>query len=202
MAQEAGPRVIPPGGFSYPETPGFPPLKAGSKEELIDAITQDRIANGRPVGDPENDFREHVIRNYPDHSGAVTMDRPPISPDAVARNLRERVTQWAATRYAIRAAGGPDLVSQEEADRRASICASCPANQAPPDDCAPCIKNNERTAFLLRQGKSTKVQVAACSITGQDNQSACFMPKEMLNHRGRYLEELKEKTPHCWLIDL
>lgn len=202
MIDALAPRLVPARQWHYPERPGQEPIRAGSYSELVDALIQDRVDNQKTIGDPENDIRLYILKNFPDSASSVPSNQAAIPKETLSRNLRERVQSWLGVRYALRAGGNDVLVSQEEAERRAQICAKCPANKEVPNDCPPCRANNNRTGFLLRQGQQTETQVKFCEITGQCNSTASFLPEKMLKHRNRYLGELKEKAPACWLLNL
>lgn len=200
MPEECGPRNVIPGGWSYPE--GDKRITSTGFNELVDALTKDRTQNGRPIGDPIGDIRAYVLREFPQYAGSVSVARPPVDEDALANNLRERVTVWSSNRYALRTSGHTELVSQEEANRRAEICQVCPKNQDYPHDCPSCVTALERTLFLLRQGKTSNPPLKACEITGQDNNTAVFLPDSMLQHRKKFQTQLEDEVPQCWLLSL
>lgn len=201
MSSDCGPRAVPPFGWHYPEESDGEPIKADSFDKLIDAVTQHRLNNKKTMGDPAYDIRAYVSKHWPQHIGSVSIARPKIEEENPLVNQRERVRQWIANRYALRAGGHTTLVDQETVEARAKICSTCPQNQAYRNDCPPCVEELKRTKFLLTQGETTGFELKACAITGQDNEPACFLPSTMLRHADKYQDELAEKAPHCWLLN-
>lgn len=192
-----GPRIIPPGGWHYPEHgETAPPIKAGSLEELVDAITTDRIANKREIGDPLYDVRNFVIKNHPHMEGAVAVSRPEIAQRPGGNNLRERVTIWASKVYHRRMGGNSPLASQEEAEARAETCETCPHNQKINQDCAPCVREMSRDLFNIRQGHniSRPDKVHGCDILGHDNNTAAFVTSLLPSQK----ERLGDTPEFCW----
>lgn len=191
-------RAVPPGGWKFLDGGNW--IQGHDYESLIDAIIEDRAKNQRPIGDPPKEFQTYVVRSWPHFAGSVSPFTSPVKQAPGNKGkLRERVTQWLANRYSLRASGHTELVSEEEANRRAKICSTCPQNKKVPNDCPPCIQNNNRTSFLLREGKATSVPVEACALMGHDNQTAVFLPEKMLAHRKGYLEEAPS---FCWMKTL
>lgn len=167
------------------------PITASDYESLIDAIIKDRANNQRPIGDPPREYQAYVVKHWPHFAGAAS---PTISSPVKTegKTLRERVTNWLANRYSQK--GNSELVSEEEAERRAKICSQCPHNQEEGNDCPPCVKNNQRISFLLREGRQTATPIKACEIMGQDNSAAVWLPIKMLN-----LSKVSEAPDFCWM---
>ncbi len=100
-------------------------------------------------------------------------------------------TTWLATWLTT----GAKLVPQEEANRRASICATCPYNVSV-SGCAVC-----RTSIGILRNKLMKVDpttsndsLKACGVCGCDLKTITHVPIETLQHRGLDYS----KVPWCW----
>jgi hypothetical protein len=94
--------------------------------------------------------------------------------------------------------GGAQLVTQEEANRRAAICATCPYN-VPVSGCGVC-----RTSIGILRDKLMKVDptpsdstLNACGVCGCDLKTITHVPIETLQHRGLDYS----KAPWCWQND-
>lgn len=193
--------VVPPGGkgWHYPQH-GIPqPITGGNYDELITNITNARIHNQIKLGNVERDFEEWFCKT---HSHLCDANSPPIQPEAEtddpAQIFRERVASFAGNRYQY--AGSIELESADEANRRAGICSTCPANQSWADGC-PCVETTQRTLVLLTQNQETEPSLKGkgCFITGQSNEAAVWFGPKLLNHRKRYMDKLPN---FCWLRDL
>lgn len=190
-------RAVPPNGFHFPDAGRV--LVGDDYDSLITAIIDDRVKNRRPIGDPQKEYLAYVTAHWPHYSGSAAYVVKAGDPTNIQStgNLRERVTQWLANRYSLRASGNETLLDETEAERRAQICQACPHNQEVPQDCPPCIKEVNRVSFVLREGRDTPTKVKACELMGHDNRAAVFLPEKMLAHRSQY------KIPsNCWMRDL
>jgi hypothetical protein len=99
---------------------------------------------------------------------------------------------WLATWLA----GGHKLVSQEEAVRRAAICATCPYN-VPVSGCAVCRTSIGVLRNKLMQVDPTPSDAAlnACGVCGCDLKTITHVPLETLQHRGLDYS----KIDWCWV---
>jgi hypothetical protein len=189
--------MVPPNGWHYqqPYQGVLRKIEGSGYTDLIDQITKYRIDHGITLGNPENDYEAWLCSNYPANCNRSTQEAP--AETKKPRTFRERVTSWAANRYAR--AGTVNLVSQEVANQRAEICSTCPYNQAWREGCPPCIEATDRTLLLIRQNKKPERAVLGCAIAGHDNSAACFMPEPLLRHRKAYTDQL---PGFCWLRQL
>lgn len=194
--------VVPPFGWRFPRN--YPAIddkwiESDTFENLITGVTNYRIANQRKLGNPGADIESYICSTYPQQ---CNLSQPPVSDTFVednpeGANFRERVTQWSANRYAR--VGSIALVEQDEANRRAAICLTCPQNQEWRIGCPPCISATERTLVLLRQNQNAEPTTLGCALSGQDNATAVWMPESLLKHRVQYLDSLPD---HCWMKTL
>ena len=123
--------VVPPGGWRYRQTETGLELKAATLGLLVDLVSSHRAANKLPAGNPRAEIQVYVCAQLPvgsedcvgelegsDHDNDIALKRD-FTMDDVKRFL-------VAAKEAL---GRKGLVGQEEADRRAGICAACPMNQ-------------------------------------------------------------------------
>lgn len=186
-------RVVPPfPGWAipqgWPNSSVAPYIKGNSYENLIEQIVDYRIANDEPIGQPEKDIEDFFALAHPN----TRLLKPVPRESAKPKTLRERVTSWAANRYQQ----GFTLVSQETAEARAKICASCPQNVEWSDNCAPCMANARRQILIINQGNTVAENLGACNVCGHANMAAVWLPDEGLTRSKLF----KDETPAlCWL---
>jgi hypothetical protein len=114
------------------------------------------------------------------------------------QRIWDQGTRFFQTVKSTIAAGGK-LVSQEEAERRASICAKCPLNQEGLTNCISC-KGKSIIADMLgfSIGRSTPIddQLKVCNVCGCANKIKIWFPRESMLHKD--LEPLWPETG-CWM---
>jgi len=192
MPSPQGISVVPAEAYIYQDKNMPRPIEATDEVSLAQALRDYRIANGIPVGDPATDVAVSIASRLPQYH------EPP--PHAVSiinpKTLRDRVTSWLSERFAGAHAGALQLVSDEEANRRAEICARCPRNQEWRHGCPPCVNNNERIVLLMTQGQFTGFRqvLNACEVFGHELNSAVKLDKKHLNDSGK-----EEAPPQCWM---
>lgn len=184
--------MVPPGRvYVYPEGS----LVADTPEQLVSKLSEYRMENNLPQGDPARDVERELKKQDP--SGRYFIATTPEPPK---RSILDRVVSFIGGVYAK---PPEQLVPETEANRREAICAACSQNKPIGGPCAPCITKVEQDAFKITQGRQPSFgSLGGCDITGQHNRIACQLPPNLLNRRTRFLDELKEKAPQCWLIDL
>jgi hypothetical protein len=170
------------------------PIEAAGFAELVTALEGYRIANGIPVGDPKGDILAYIAKKtYRSNIPDAHQPQPSTEP----KTLRDRVTQWLSDRFMGAQSRSLQLVDEQEAQRRADICVSCPRNQTWKVGCPPCISNNERVVLLLTQGKqvSNSSLLLGCESCGHDNESAVWLQRELLGQVG------EDAPTYCWMRD-
>jgi hypothetical protein len=184
-----GMSVVPHGDWKFHQrlpNGGFKTFVGLSEDDLFKQVRQFRLNNNIDLGNLEFEIKQGI-------SG------PSHKVNEAGYSLRERVTHWKMNRYNQRLS----FVDQDEAERRAAICADCPYNKVDyADSCAECHAGVERDLYAMRQGRSTEYRLGACAITGQPNHTAVHLTEAGLKHRIRYTEALRERHPSCWLLTL
>ncbi len=163
-------------------------------QEVINKVQSFRQDADLDIGDPNREVNDYLCKLWPH----LCRQEDTVEADESAENktLRQRSSNWKFNRYA-QSHENKDLVEPEIAEGRAKICATCPKNQSNRDGCTPCVVDNDRVFFMLRQGQSTETKVGGCEVTGQDNETAAFFTKPMLAYAKKYKDELPS---HCWLL--
>lgn len=191
------PGVVPPGGFYF--FSGESKIIAPTLEDLITAVTNDRINNNHPIGNPALDINEAICSNFPASciemvSDCAAEERDLASP--LGRTLLDSVRL--TTKLGAAKAGETKLETREVASDRSAICLNCPENvpvQAI-TTCTPCVAELDRQALLIRQNNPIPIGLGICRATFQDNRFAVYMPDEALTRSKRKLDD----TPDfCWL---
>lgn len=184
------------GGFHFPQllhNGSYVHITGSTKEELDAKTLSFRVANGLPVGNVDLETTNYLCAKWPDYCREVRSTEADESPGG--KTLLQRTTNWRYNRYA-QLHSNTTLEEQEVADARAKICAVCPKNQDNKDGCPPCVAENERVLFMIRQGHNPSTKLGGCAATGQDNSTAVFLKPEMLTYAQRYKDELPD---FCWL---
>lgn len=196
MLRLLDPTTVPPGGFRYlcPETQTW--INAPSMGELIAKAEQHRLANKLAI--PE-EFKAHVEAQLCSfsppgtckHEAGVAMSGP--------RRLTFQEVVGATMMLGSWFLKGTPKVEQAEAERRATICLSCPMNQNF-DGCTTCAERDLREAMVGFMGDSKTPYDAAlhsCFACGCTLKAAVWFPLEVL--RKTITPEIKAQLPaHCW----
>lgn len=159
-----------------------------------------RKANGLPIGLGFDDELEKVLCfKYPNE--CVDCD-PRIPPSNVNLTLDD-IMRGTRIMAKFKVSGSP-LVSKEEADRRAKICASCSFNSSFAKPCSGICQELKNIVIGLVGSSSTKYdnRLQACRICHCFNQASVWLPldiqqsylSDQQKERFRYATE----TVGCW----
>ncbi len=141
-------------------------------------VTNFRVENDLPIGDPEAEIRAYVGGTRISLGQSIT--------------LRQRVTSWKTNRQFQ----SHELVDEPEAERRAQICRDCPMNvQHWQDGCGACFAKTKQDLLALRQAREVKTKVGACNILGWDNSTSVWLTEASLKNRIQHLDKL---PGFCW----
>lgn len=184
-----------PNGWHYlqPFKGTFTKIESGSYEELLTAVQTFRLNNGIRIGDIQADVDQYICFTYPRHCRAVNQARNAAAtsvPSGTAVRFVDKLTQWALQMRKDL----PEFVNMAEAERRATICASCPENiNWEPSGCSRCAADANRLFLVTRNGKDTrfKHKLKGCRLHDHDNRTAVWMNLKTQKH---------PKAPKsCWL---
>lgn len=189
----------PPGGWHFEVATGVK-LTAVTEELLTKAIFEYRVRNNIPIGEISRDIDRYYCTRWPDachkeSSESAGYDNG-VMP-TVDEPIVNRITRWASLSLRRQPQGGHQLVSADEAQRRATICASCPKNTSWKGGCAGCSQTVLSILIQLRQLRKTSKDgnLNACVCGGWDNMTAVHMPVSELE----IAPEQKASMPAaCW----
>ena len=147
--------VIPPGGFHFLDRsgPAEVRIEGSSPEDVAGNVLKFRLQNNRQPGNPMQELIDYVCGTWPHFCHDTNPPRlyesnPAAEP--LGRRSAAMIGAWFA------AASSDDGVSQQEAERRASICAACPKNQpCEQGGCGACSDQITRLTFIYRHGRQT-----------------------------------------------
>lgn len=160
-------------------------FRGDTLDEVVKALSDYRINNSAPLGDPEQD----VLRYYAEHwPYMVDIVEDPPEPETPSLRMT-RWMQWVRKQWGKPA---PKMATQQEAAIRWEVCLGCPHNVK----LYPSTREQmeiERKAFLLRAGQNVPEKLGFCSLHRHDTTVAVFTeapaagsekPKDLPNHPG------------------
>ena len=138
-------------------------FSAPTLELLVKKVTDYRIANSLPVGNPNQEIL--------DFNAAKTRK---VTPMRFLPTLREKVVKWLESRLKVK----PKYVDEAEADRRAAICSTCPNNiikWTEGEKCKRCVENANRASAVILMGRKQHPTIGACKDLNQSNRVAVWL---------------------------
>lgn len=188
--------TVPPGGWRYrvPET-GFV-IQAWSWAALVPKVVAHYQANATK---PPPDLEDLVVK-YACHTYAK-CDEDGI-PNRIARDVLKSLHVGDVIRFTqtvFDALKRGEKISQDEANRRASICAGCQFNQQP-DGCTGCNSSAVKAvvATISQAGRTPHdAQLKSCRFCGCFIQSLIWYPLATLQKFTDDTEN-QELPNHCW----
>jgi hypothetical protein len=186
------PSVMPPGGWRYVQPETDFEFSASTLRGLVQKVTSHRETNGLPVGDPRADIEAFVCAQLPVGSEDCTHV---LEGDYA---LKTHFTMEDVKRFlqaAVSALGSEGLVVQEEAERRASICAACPLNTTV-SGCWRC-KGLAEWLFRLIGARTTAhaSRLNQCGVCGCAIKAKIWLPQSV----ARKVSEGYTFPSWCWL---
>lgn len=168
MALSINPNIFPKDGWVFRDANGTP-HRSTSLRLLIATVTDYRKRNGFPVGSPEHEIVSQICSN---NSGICKDASAPPPSVAIGGSLGAKILDWMEHMIADKRAGRLRRVSNEQAMRRAQICARCPRQSQHPTTCSGCLANLAKTRVALLDGRVPIHQgISACSIYRVDVQT-------------------------------
>lgn len=172
-------------------------LRGVTWKMLYDRIVDQRKANGIPIGlSLEEELERDLCRDYPAECE--------WSDPTIPRNRRltmHDVVQGTRFIAAFKLAGSP-VVSQDEANRRASICSTCPFNVTFTKPCAgmcPEIAGLVQAVTGIHRTTSYDDELKSCAICGCYTKVSVWVPLDI--QRGVLSDDQKktfDQIPFCW----
>jgi hypothetical protein len=195
--------TTPPGGWYYVQPESGRIFKHYSHDSFFDEIRAHRLAQGYPIEpDWQAEIEDEICRTHPEWALRVCnrverhgLERRPLSLAAM-QSFINVVAAWI---------GGAVLgrrvwVEQEEADRRAAICAQCDLNVAISGSCAACADQFGKVLAIVGSRKTAlDKDLGACSLCGCLLRVAVHVPLEA--QCAGVSQKLRDEfgaVPYCW----
>lgn len=163
-----------------------------SPERLLASIRNFRINQHLPMGEPERDLANYILERCPANrlfGRAAAPDQPRVRQ---IKPMAERLREWLSSDRTR----PKRLVGQDEALKRAQICAECTQNQLRwESSCVQCNDQVESEGRLMRQKVQAPMddELGGCRIYGMYLPAATFLDRDELPDRN-------EKSPSkCWV---
>lgn len=196
-------RETPNGGFRFPRDPSSDRrdekamIIGGDIGHLVERVSEYRIINQLPLGDVRAEVEDWLCRE----TGA---DCSPVRPRGFGAGLVVRGAELARFVAAMAAWWKTDeVVPQEEAERRAEICASCRYNQPLSDvSCAGCYGLAGRILGIIGE-RRTRMEnnLQYCAICHCANTVQVFAPLAVLNRAHKLSDfptDIGDGVTECW----
>lgn len=174
------PQETPPGYWRFPRHPGVDDgqfIYGGDIVDLTKKVLEYRVNNGLQLGNPEEEIQDWLCRN----TGAPCAPARPKSDVMPVKASGTAVARFLVAMASWLASSG--VVTQEEADRRAEICAGCRWN-VPIDDqiCFGCFSLTARIMQAIGN-RTTKFTDALefCGKCGCSLKTTAWAPLEVLD---------------------
>jgi len=179
----------PPGGWSYYQEETKTWITQGDYLRLVSAVERHRREHNIPIGPLFEEEIEHQIASRPE-SHSMPVEVPEVLPSR--RTTMDDVERFVTTAYKWLHSGGT-FVPIDEAERRASICATCPEN-ANVRGCSWCRHTlNAMNKHFARQTTSKDGLLRACAVCGCELKVAVHIPVGDPEPGLAY-------PPHCWKL--
>lgn len=195
-----GTNTTPPGGWSYIHADPPATFKHYDYTAWLKSIQSFFEGNDIPMSpDWIDQLHSEACKQNP-HWGAFCkhwtgerFERKPINL-AVIMQFLKMLTKWA-----IKHKG--ELVGQEEATRRASICVQCPYNFPSANGCGSCVSMIMGAVETLKGEKSTPhdADINSCGLCGCELRAAVWFPLEAQQYN--MTDEMRQQfnsLPYCW----
>ena len=187
--------LYPPDGYSY-EDPKAGLIQGGNWPEVVLKLRDFRRRSKQPIGKPEVDVFEQFCARNPEYcrpSAAPGQDTLGVQIETREVSFPVRVMNWLASAFTRVNRGLTKFVSQEEAYRRASVCASCPHQAVWTTLCTGCHKNIHLLVDeVMKDRKETAVckGLQGCTVHNEDVRLSVHLDQP---------ESTGTKKPtHCW----
>lgn len=189
MQSPRNPKIVPPGSrWKYTEPANGVPIEANHMKAFLSAAFKMREANGLYTGTGwEEEVLDLMCQQHPefDCMEVGVPDRPFTLADI--RRFGVSVANWIAS--------GGQWVSQEEADRRSSICLTCPHNTTV-TGCWGCHGIMDWLVSILGGRKTANdAHLHGCDICSCALRAKVHLPLGVIDNSG-----LETKLPEwCWM---
>lgn len=165
------PNLYPEGGYFFVEGDGSQ-FRGESWRDLIAKVTAYRERNKRAVGDVESEVFTQYCQRMPSHCKQMPKGGGSTTNSHHSMSLNQKVLQWVAGMLDWKRRAAIPRVQDEEAARRAAICANCPRMKPLVESCEMCIKALKDGRRAILDGAASYHQgLLACDALGEDCQT-------------------------------
>lgn len=178
---------IPLGGHQFYEDGNT--LKGETFDEVVQLLTDFRLTNGRPIGNPSMDILLFYAKTSPWMVRDDLSDKKPEPPD-------ENYVRWRSWVMGMWKSPPTKLLTSKEASYRWDKCKVCPMNKT--KDWVETAESQEmnKRIFLIRQGVEVPSALGFCACHGFDTGVASFLESaEKVSNKNKADVQPKE----CWL---
>lgn len=185
MKKRINVNLYPREGYFFKESDGTI-IRSDSWLHVMAKVSTYRKNAGYPIGDVESEVAQQACARNPAHCATIN--------DATERqtlitSLKTRVLKYMSFLRGL----GPRIpwVDAAAANRRATICASCPHNTSLPEGCGSC-----RAALVamrvevLGRGRAQDGRVHGCAILGEDIPTSVHVDHDVVDN--------PQLPDHCW----
>lgn len=138
------------GGWYFVDSNGTKHV-GSSFNALVNTVTAYRQRNGFPMGDPHGEITAQLCARQPGF--CRDSDQGVVPPLPRHAHLTQRIVSWVGSWVQEKRFGRLKRVSDEEARRRAGICATCPRQIGIPMTCSDCAENLARMRLAILDGQ-------------------------------------------------
>lgn len=164
-------------------------IKSGTFQGVVKLLTEHRVRNGYPLGNPKEEVTRYYAENWP---WMVAVDE---SPNEVARENKAYLF-WRDWIQSIWKKPDPKMIHRREAAERWVICEKCEfcKSQEWPDTKE--SSETDKRAFLYRKGEWSPKKLKFCSLHRADIGTLSFLQdaKSFSNK-----PEDKPDKEDCWV---
>lgn len=163
MGLEFNPNLYPPDGYIFTEPDGTR-HRGESWRDLKEKIVRYRAANKFPPGDPETEITNQLCARVPSF-----CSRSNPQPVRIGPTFNAVVIGWLSRILSFKRKAALPRVTDEEAARRASICANCPAQRSLNMTCGSCLVEIDKLRRAVLDGAETQHKnLQPCAVLGED----------------------------------
>jgi hypothetical protein len=188
----------PPNGFEYTQPESGRVFSDYTYDRFIKDIRDHRLGNGYPITPTwEEELQDEMCRKhphwFPDHCKRIDSPKLRKVSFASALSFLGMLSRWAFK--------GAKFVPQEEAERRANICLTCPLNQPLQLGCGACQSTILQGISNLMGSHTTTLdeKLGACGICSCSLKVAVHFPLEA--QQFSLTEQMKQEFKdlgYCW----
>lgn len=187
--------IIPPGGHHFIDRTGpcEVRIEGYSLQDVAANVLRHRLQNNRPPGNPLQELHDFICGQWPHFCKDINPS--PVQHAGLPEPLSRRCAAWMGSWFGT---ASEDVgVGQQEANRRAAICAQCPKNQNHEHGgCGACTVQVDRLTFIYLRNRSTPSDhlLKCCDVLNSPLRAAVWSDK-----LPGFSEQQRNELPaQCW----